>query len=455
VRQLSRLAALALGALASSAALAVGWSIPDKGEGANDRQSILFQEYTDALVDGLAQSEAVISGGAVTAQGSPNMTVAVAAGVVLSGRVQRTLDAGNGTIATADATNPRFDLVVADSDGGAPVVRTGTAAANPKPPAKTAGDALLAVVYVPAGDTAIQGNQIVDLRAIVWRSAELNTESAIVLPEVTAVPSAPASGLEFFVQNRAGRRLPKFVGPSGVDWIVQPALFGNNVVMWLPSTGTTVSIAIGETWTARNAGTGAAQSHPTRATTNILTQMKRAQFGTGTTATGSSGIQSTNPVVWRGNAAGLGGFFCFYRYGVTTSASDLRALIGLSALNAALAGEPSAQNHTIAVGFDSTDTNWQIIRRDGTSATKVDTGIAKSTVNAVWDLFLYGAPNGSGITVRLVNVGTGAVAIDNVEYTTTLPGNTQFLNAHAQVMSVTGTTAKTIDLNRIYCESDI
>jgi hypothetical protein len=438
----------------SAAAIASGLTVPDKGEGAADRQSILWQETLDALVDGFDQGHAVISGAAVTAQGTPDMTVAVAAGTVLSGGIVRSVSSGNVTIATADGTNPRFDLIVADSDGGAALARTGTPAANPKPPNKTAGDVLLALVYVPASDTAIQTNQIVDQRVLVRRSAQLTADDGVVVPEVTAQPATPAAGLLVYSQNRAGRRFPKWVGPSGVDYMFQPALFGNNVALWLPGTGTTVAISFGEAWTARNAGTGAAQSHPTRATTNILTQTKRARFGTGTTATGSSGIQSTNPVVWRGNAAGLGGFFCHFRYGTATSASDLRALIGLSALNAALAGEPSAQANTLAVGFDSTDTNWQVIRRDGSTASKTDTGIAKSTTGALWDFYAYAAPNASTITVRVVNVGTGAVAVDNVELSTNLPTNTTFLNMHAQVMSVTGTTAKEIDVAKMYCESD-
>lgn len=141
------------------------FTIPDKGEGQNDLQSILFQEQIDILLDGLAGVNCVLSGGAVTAQGSPNMTVAVAKSAVLTAGVLKATAAWTGTITTADATNPRLDLVVVDSSG-AGQVRAGTPAVNPKPPTRTANDVVLAIVYVPATDTTISSDQITDMRVL-------------------------------------------------------------------------------------------------------------------------------------------------------------------------------------------------------------------------------------------------------------------------------------------------
>jgi hypothetical protein len=141
------------------------WSIPDKGEGLHDNQSILFQEYLDVLIAALQGIDCVLSGCDVTAQGSPDMTVAVSKGAVLSNGVLRAVTGGNVNIGAADGSNPRFDLVVVDSTG-AKQVRAGTAAAAPKPPARSANDVVLAAVYVPANDTTIASNQIVGLRVI-------------------------------------------------------------------------------------------------------------------------------------------------------------------------------------------------------------------------------------------------------------------------------------------------
>ena len=154
------------------------FTIPDDGEGLAQVQSVLFQEYLEVLVAAIDGKDCVLSGGAVTAQGSPDMTVAVAKAAVLTNGVLKAVAAANGTITTADGSNPRLDLVVITSSG-AIAVRAGTAAAAPKPPARTANDVVLAVVYVPAADTTIATNQITDLRV-------MRTQGPILIDKVTS-----------------------------------------------------------------------------------------------------------------------------------------------------------------------------------------------------------------------------------------------------------------------------
>lgn len=159
----------------------MSFTLPDKGEGQNDIQSIFFQEYLEALAAGISGVDCVLSGGACTAQGSPNMTVAVAKAGVLSNSVMFAVAGANATIGTADATNPRIDLVVITASG-AIATRAGTAAAAPKPPARTANDVVLCAVFVPANDTTISSDQITDLRVIrgngplvIYRTATAET----------------------------------------------------------------------------------------------------------------------------------------------------------------------------------------------------------------------------------------------------------------------------------------
>lgn len=139
----------------------MAFTFPDKGEGDNDIQSIVFQEDFEVLVAGISGVDCVLSGLAVT--GGADMTPAVAKGAVLSNRIMYAVAAADVTIGTADATNPRIDLIVVTS-AGALAVRAGTAGANPKPPARTANDVVIASVYVPANDTAIATTQITDRR---------------------------------------------------------------------------------------------------------------------------------------------------------------------------------------------------------------------------------------------------------------------------------------------------
>lgn len=165
----------------------MAFTISDKGEPQNDIQSILFQEDLDILVAGIQRIDFVVFGCAVTAQGSPDMTVAVAKGGVISNGTLFAVTAGNATITAADATNPRIDLVVVNSSG-TKAVRAGTPAAAPKPPVRTANDVVLAMVYVPANDTTISTNQITDKRIICESQVTLKkTTTAVVFNNTAAI----------------------------------------------------------------------------------------------------------------------------------------------------------------------------------------------------------------------------------------------------------------------------
>lgn len=183
------------------------WTVPDKGEGDNDLQSVLFQEYLEVLVAGINGLDCVLSGCAVT--GGADMTPAVAKGAVLTNGVLKPVTAGDVTIGTADATNPRIDLIVVNSSG-TKAVRAGTAAANPKPPARSANDVVLAAVYVPANDTTIGSSQITDLR--VMRSQGPITIYKTVAAETTNNTSAAIEALN---KANSGVTIPNGLFLSG------------------------------------------------------------------------------------------------------------------------------------------------------------------------------------------------------------------------------------------------
>lgn len=280
-------------------------------------------------------------------------------------------------------------------------------------------------------------------------------DRAIASVELTSKASNPAAPttdkMVIFGKNHAGRMTLNGIGPSGIDIAFQPALFGASVIMWMPGTGTTTAIGFGTTWTARN--TTGAQAHPVKATTNLLTQMNRATFSSTSAVNTGAGIQSSATVAVRGNAAGIGGFFFFARFGIETlSGTGQQVLVGLSALNAVLSGEPSVQNNTVGIGKDAADTTWQLIFRE-TVTTKVDTGLTIAAGD-VLDLYMFCKPNDTKITIRVVRVNDGSVVINNVEYSTNLPGNTTFLYAEARLRN-TGTVINALALNRIYVETDV
>lgn len=183
------------------------FTIPDKGEGDSDIQSILFQEHLEILVEGINGKNCVLSGCAVT--GGADMTPEVAKGAVLSNGVLYAIAAATVTIGTADATNPRIDLVVVNSSGSL-AVRAGTAAAAPKPPARTANDVVLAAVYVPASDTAIGTSQITDMRMLREQGPVcIYRESAATATNTTA------AAVELLNKANSGVTIPSGLFLSG------------------------------------------------------------------------------------------------------------------------------------------------------------------------------------------------------------------------------------------------
>lgn len=142
------------------------FSIPNSADAAFQAQAEPDARDIDIMAAG-ASGHGVIQGCAVSAQGVPDMTVAVAVGTVqIGGAAVRKVAAGNVAIGAAHATLNRFDLVCADGTGTKQVI-VGTAAAYPVLPAISAGYVVLAAVYVPATDTAIAANQITDKRLIL------------------------------------------------------------------------------------------------------------------------------------------------------------------------------------------------------------------------------------------------------------------------------------------------
>lgn len=130
------------------------------------------------LVDALA-GNGVVSGCAVT-QGT-GMAPNVASGSVQVGGAAATVTGGTVTVTTADATNPRFDLVVVNSSGTKSVT-AGTAAATPVFPAIPATSVVLAAIYVGAGVTSIMTADIIDKRSIIGSAVLLTADVIGILP---------------------------------------------------------------------------------------------------------------------------------------------------------------------------------------------------------------------------------------------------------------------------------
>ena len=110
----------------------------------------------------------VFTGGAVTAQGTPNQTVAVSAGSIITPEGKRyAFDAVSALSATsADATNPRIDIVYVSSSGVVTYL-AGAAAASPSQPATPTNGTILAAIARAANDNTIATSDITGQRDFI------------------------------------------------------------------------------------------------------------------------------------------------------------------------------------------------------------------------------------------------------------------------------------------------
>jgi hypothetical protein len=233
----------------------MSFTIPDAGAGISNLQSIFFKEYLEVLVDGIRGQNCVLNGLAVT--GNANLIPSVAKGSVISNGSVFAIAAGTVTIGAADATNPRLDLIVVNSSGSL-AVRAGTAAAAPKPPARTANDVVIAVAYVPATATSLATGNFIDLRVFPQGPVTLyrNTASTATNTSAAAIELLNKGNSGFSVPDGllagAGRRLRVRLGGdilhnSGTPTIRIAILFGGTT-FFSDISGASTASAVRSPW---------------------------------------------------------------------------------------------------------------------------------------------------------------------------------------------------------------
>lgn len=141
------------------------------------------------LVDHVEKDGLIVSQRAAGA----NMSVDVSTGTYTANKVENTkASVTNLTIAAADPTNPRIDIVLAHSNGSLTVV-SGTPAASPTQPNRPAGTLVLARVEVDAGVATIVNSKIFDRRPQI---------GAFLLTKAAGADGASGPGIE--ITNNLG-----------------------------------------------------------------------------------------------------------------------------------------------------------------------------------------------------------------------------------------------------------
>jgi hypothetical protein len=279
---------------------------------------------------------------------------------------------------------------------------------------------------------------------------------ALVLEAINN-PSVPNPGaLKFYAHDIAGRLVPKWVGPSGLDNPIQSALYSNGIIFSGPGLGTSLSVLGFTVPTA--SGT---ISHPAPVTgVNLKSATRRAIVTSAATVNSTSSLRFASPLTYRGEVFGSiasGGFFCSTRFAVSSTTALQRCNVGLLNATTAIAGTQviSALTNCIMAGWDSTDTNLQIMHNDAAgTCTKIDLGanFPANNTSAVYEVIFFAAPNSDtvGYRVKRLDVDFTATGILSVD----LPTKTTLLTWHANINNGGTAAAVVLDFMRVYLETD-
>lgn len=284
------------------------------------------------------------------------------------------------------------------------------------------------------------------------------TNTGIAITGITNEPAVPSAGiLRIYSKSVAGRMMPKWVGPAGIDTPVQSFIAKDKIALFTPAGNSTTITAIGA---AALTATGTATASNV-AVTNRHYWMKRLDYlVTSASTTAVAGFRGGVAQYGIGGSAGDGGFHFICRFGPATGVATAtnRCFVGMGASTAAPTDvQPSSIVNILGFGWDAADTNIQWMNNDGSgTATKTDLGanfpVPTADRTKVYEAAIFVAPNGSTIYYEFTDLATGNVATGSV--TTDIPTNTTLL-APRGWMSVGGTSSVIgIALMSLYIETD-
>ena len=368
---------------------------------------------------------------------------------------------GTGTNGAAPGWN-----VIAAAD--LPAMTNTVGGAVPTPPNNTTtflrGDgtfaAVTAGVATPAGSNmSVQYN---DASATGGDSNFLWDKTLKILSLLTgylgqtaaAAPTPVASTLLSYIKDYAGKLLPTYMGPSGVDWSAQShALFSN--VRYVIATGSTASYVGTATLTSTG---GSAIAYAAGTTGSIYNTMHKITLSCGTTA---GTVTYFRPAAgdmqcYLGNAAGQGGFFFGTRFMLSAMQTGQRIFVGLHPRGTAPTNvDPNTEFNTVGLTCIANSGNWAISMNNGSGTATVTTlsspAIPVNTTSVI-ELILFAAPNSANINYRVTDLTTGNVATGTL--TTKTPAVNTVIAPMIWFTNNATAAAVTVYVNKIYLETD-
>ena len=251
-------------------------------------------------------------------------------------------------------------------------------------------------------------------------------DGQVNIPVVASPVAPPAGNVGLFGRSIAARIMPAIIGPSGLDTALQPLLARNKIAWANPNGNSTaiglMGIALSATGTATAVNVG---------TANVHQAMRRLEYAVTTAAASAVCGWRSATAQYRigGPSDPFGGFFFVCRFGrgrgVAANAT-LRGFTGFGSQTAAPGdADPStALSNVIGVGCDASDTNYQIMHRNGTSlATKVDTGFPKAVADntEMYELAMFTSPDSTDVQVQFTRLSDSATFTHTISTNITGP----------------------------------
>ena len=269
-----------------------------------------------------------------------------------------------------------------------------------------------------------------------------------------ADPAAPPAGeMYLYSKSIAGRIMPKWVGPSGVDTPFQASLGFNGIRQVSPGTGATAATAMTAFGTAF---TSTGTQSQIAMTTGALIKNKMRMVGMATSTTAGNVVGNITPNF---EAKIDGGFFFSIRFGVGgTIQSGQRQFHGLWASTSIAANNDPTTSTTAKIGIgyalSGTTGNWKIVMASGSAAmAAIDLGATDFAVNntGVYELVLFCAPGGTP-QYRVTNLENGVTQSGTLS--SNPPAASTLLAVQNWVTNNATAAASTLLINKWYLESD-
>ena len=254
-----------------------------------------------------------------------------------------------------------------------------------------------------------------------WTGVQIDVwddeNNVMVLPKHPSVPPSPPAGyVGIFAKSQANRNMPAFIGPSGLDSVLQPHMAKNGYAEWKPAGNATTISAIGSAALTAT-GTATAKNY---ATTSLHTRSTGVDYlVTTAAATAVAGFYAPAAAA---RYRVTDGFQMIFRVAPATggTVATRRFFCGMSTSTAAPTDvDPSTLTNICGVGYSSADTNWQFYF-GGTATVKVDTGITKPAADRTgpFTVIVFAPPGGGYIAAELVDEVSGT-SVESLTTTST------------------------------------